>query len=128
MSEPNDTFNPFDPGGVFKSARDANMESWAKMMVQVVNTDAYSQTTAAALGTWLAASAPFLKALETSMARSLAACNLPSRADVVGLAERLTNIEMRLDDLDAKLDEMKRATPRAAAKAKARPNTEEGQS
>lgn len=31
--------------------------------------------------------------------------SLPSRTEVVSLAERLTNIEMRLDDMDAKLDE-----------------------
>jgi hypothetical protein len=30
--------------------------------------------------------------------------SMPSRADFVGLAERATNIEMRLDDMDAKLD------------------------
>jgi len=29
---------------------------------------------------------------------------MPSRVDFIGLAERLTNVEMRLDDLDAKLD------------------------
>jgi hypothetical protein len=127
MSDNNDPFNVFDPTGVFKSARDANMEAWAKMMVQVVNTDAYSQTTAAALGAWLATSGPFLKAVEASMAKSLAAYNMPSRADMTSLAERLTNIEMRLDDLDAKLDEMKQTAPRAA-KATARPNTEEGRS
>jgi len=31
--------------------------------------------------------------------------SLPSRTEVISLAERLTNIEMRLDDMDAKLDE-----------------------
>ena len=31
--------------------------------------------------------------------------SLPSRTEVVSLAERLTNIEIRLDDMDAKLDE-----------------------
>ena len=35
------------------------------------------------------------------MTQTLANLNLPSRDDVTRLAERLTNIEMRLDDLDA---------------------------
>jgi hypothetical protein len=39
---------------------------------------------------------------------------LPSRADVIRLAERLTNMEMKLDDLDAKLDELQRAEGKAA--------------
>jgi len=34
--------------------------------------------------------------------------SMPSRADFVSLAERATNIEMRLDDMDAKLDRIER--------------------
>src|SRR5262249_4120637 len=118
MSDNNDPFNIFDPAGGFKRARGANRGAPAKIMTQLVKPDAYAQTAAAALGAWLTTSAPFLKALETSMGRSLAAYNMPSRADVTALAERLTNIEMRLDDLDAKLDEMKRAAPRVTARGK----------
>ena len=45
--------------------------------------------------------------------------NMPTRPDVIGLAERLTNIEMRLDDLEAKLDEgLRPAKGRAGARAK----------
>jgi hypothetical protein len=40
---------------------------------------------------------------------------MPSRADVVSIAERMTNIEMRLDDLDAKLDTIQRSIMQAAA-------------
>ena len=40
---------------------------------------------------------------------------MPSRDDVTRLAERLTNVEMRLDDLDAKLDDILRAVRPAAA-------------
>ncbi len=40
---------------------------------------------------------------------------MPSRADVVSIAERMTNIEMRLDDLDAKLDDIQRLVVQAGA-------------
>lgn len=60
------------------------------------------------LDAWLTASGPFQKILEDSMAKTLAQLNLPSRDEVTRIAERLTNIEMRLDDLDAKLDEVLR--------------------
>jgi hypothetical protein len=40
---------------------------------------------------------------------------MPSRADFVSLAQRLTNIEMRLDDLDAKLDRFESANKEASS-------------
>ena len=39
-----------------------------------------------------------------AMSQTLANLNMASRDDITRLAERLTNIEVRLDDLDAKLD------------------------
>jgi hypothetical protein len=41
--------------------------------------------------------------------------NMPMRSDVTSLAERLTHIEMRLDDIEAKLDERPRPEPKAAS-------------
>ena len=38
------------------------------------------------------------------MLQVLEQLSLPSRQDIVALAERFTNLEMRLDDMDAKLD------------------------
>jgi hypothetical protein len=120
MSENNDTFNPFDPTGLFKGLREANMDAWSKMMIQLVHTDAYARATGAMLDAWLSSSVPFRKALEAAMAQVLAGLNMPTRADVTGLAERLTHIEMRLDDLEAKLEEGQRATRKPAGpKAKA---------
>ena len=57
---------------------------------------------------WLTGSAPLRRVFETTMTQVLVNCNLPTRADVTRLAERLTNIELRLDDLDAKLEEGRR--------------------
>ena len=105
MTQSNNEFSPFDPTGIFKEMRDSNMEAWAKMMVELVNTDAYAASTGAMLDAWLTTSGPFRKTLETSMAQALAQLNLPSRDDVTRIAERLTNIELRLDDLESMLDE-----------------------
>ncbi len=124
MSQPNDIPNVFDPTGLFKSMRDSGMESWSKMMVQLVNTDTYGEATGKLLDAWLANSAPFRKVLESALAQALANVQLPTRADVVRLAERLTNIEMRLDDLDAKVDESLRP-PRKAAGARGKSGPQE---
>jgi hypothetical protein len=126
MSQKSDYINPFDPTGMFKSMRDTGMDAWSKMMIQVVGSDAYAQTSGAMLDAWLTNSAPFRKAIETTMTQALTQLNMPTRSDVTGIAERLTNIELRLDDLAAKLDEGQRAMPKAAsAKPKIRPDSTE---
>jgi hypothetical protein len=115
MSQSNDTFNPFDPTGMLRGMRDTSMDAWSKMMIQLVNTDTYAQSTAAMLDAWLTGSTPFRKVLETTMTQVLINLNMPSRQDVIALAERLTNIEMRLDDLEAKLDKGRRPGRTASA-------------
>jgi hypothetical protein len=49
----------------------------------------------------LTMSAPFREALEKTMLQVLQQLSLPSRQDVLALAERFTNLELRLDDMDA---------------------------
>jgi hypothetical protein len=110
MSQIPETFNPFDPTGMFKSMRDANMDAWSKTMIQLVNSEAYAQATAVLLDAWLGNSSVFRKAVQASMTQALTGCNMPTRDDVTRLAERLTNIEVRLDNLEAKLDEGRRAS------------------
>jgi len=122
MSQKDETFNPFDPTGVFKDMRNATMDAWSKMMIQLVNTDAYAQAQGTMLDAWMTTSVPFRKALETVMTQVLASLNMPARADVISLAERLTNIEMRLDDLEAKLDERARGPSKAPAGPKTKPS------
>ena len=113
MSQTPETYNPFDPTGMFKALRDQNMDAWSKMMIQLVNTEAYAQATAVMLDAWLSGSGPFRKAVQASMTQALTSVNMPTRDDVTRLAERLTNIEVRLDNLEAKLDEGRRP-PRPA--------------
>jgi hypothetical protein len=123
MSQPSDPLNPFDPFGTLRSARDTYMESWSKAMLELVNSEGYAQATSRMLDSYLTMSIPVRKLLETSMTQVLAQLNMPTRADVISLAERMTNIEMRLDDLDARFDALERllrerpATPATAATA-----------
>ena len=73
-------------------------------MVEAVNTDQYAKATGQMLDSYLSASHPLREVLEKSMVHALQHLNMPSSTDVTALAERVTNIEMRLDDMDAKLD------------------------
>jgi hypothetical protein len=103
-----DKFDPFDPTGMMKSLRDASMDHWARVMTGVVNTETYAEASGEMLDAWLSGSAPFRKAIENAMLQALGNVKIPSSQDITRLAERLTNIEMRLDDMDAKLDELLR--------------------
>src|ERR1700690_608382 len=102
--EPSNDGKRFDPMEPWRGLRDVYMDAWAKTMVDMVNTEAYAQASGAMLDTNLTVSAPFREAVEKAMLKTLEQLAMPSRADFISIAERMTNIEMRLDDLDAKLD------------------------
>ena len=112
--EANKNNKPFDPMEPWRGMRDVYLDVWAKSMVDMVNSEAYSQATGAMLDTYLTMSAPFREAVEKAMLKTLEQLAMPTRADVISIAERMTNIEMRLDDLDAKIDALlARAVPAA---------------
>src|SRR6266568_8368063 len=117
MSKEPEMSNPPDPFEVlnamrdaslksWNAMRDASMESWSKMMIDLVNSEAYSQATGQWLDTYLTLSQPFQRIIDIMMTQVLAGLNMPMRTDMTSLAERLTNIETRLDDQDAKLDDI----------------------
>ncbi|KAA6463071.1 hypothetical protein DYQ86_06995 [Acidobacteria bacterium AB60] len=97
---------PFDPYESFRGMRDKYLDAMSKAMIDTVNTESYAQATGAMLDYCISASAPFREALEKSILQGLQQFSLPSRQEVAALAERFTNLEMRLDDLDAKLDRL----------------------
>lgn len=103
MSDPQ-AGNKSDPFEQWRGMRDAYMESWAKTMVEGVNSEAYAQTSGAMLDACLSSSSPFREAMEKAMLEGLKQLSMPSRSDVISLAERMTNVERRLDDLEIKLD------------------------
>ena len=108
MSQPNDIPNPFDPFSFWRTTQNASLEAWSKAMIELVNTEAYAEATGRILDSHLASSVPMRKVVEQAMAQILGQVNMPTRAEVLSIAERMTNIEMRLDDLDARFDEMQR--------------------
>lgn len=115
MSEKPETPNVFDPLGMMKQMRDTSMENWAKSMTEFVNSDSFTAVQAETLNAWLATSTPFRKLLEDTLRQSMQALQMPTSQDIVRLAERLTNIEMRLDDMDAKLDQCLESQHRSSA-------------
>jgi hypothetical protein len=130
MSEQQETPNPLDPFDTWTAMRDASLKSWtamrdanlealSKMLIDLVNSEAYSQATSQWLDAYLTLSQPFQRVIETTMTQVLTRLNMPVRTEVTSLAERLTNVEMRLDDLDAKLDDIQHAIKALAASNRA---------
>lgn len=105
MSQKNG-FDLNDPVGNLRKARDATLDAWAKAMIDLVNTETFARWVGATLDSYLIASAPLQTLIDTSMKTSLARLNMPSRDELTTLARRITNIEMRLDDLDVKVDQL----------------------
>ena len=95
---------PVDSYEAFRGVRDAYLDAMSKVMVKAVNTEEYAQATGTLLDNCLTMTAPVREALDKAMVVALEQLSLPSRQQVTTLAERFTNLEMRLDDLDAKLD------------------------
>jgi hypothetical protein len=112
---------PFDPMEPFREMRDVYLDAMAKAMVEAVNTEGYAQASGAMLENSLTVSAPFREAMEKSMLQVLQHLSLPSRQDFAVLADRFTNMEMRLDDMDAKLDRIEKQTQVAQRAAKDEP-------
>lgn len=95
---------PVDPFDAFRGMRDSYLDAVSKVMINAVNSEEYAHASGAMLNNSLMASAPFREAFDKAMAAALQKSSMPSRQEVVALAGRFTNIEMRLDDMEAKLD------------------------
>ena len=96
--------NSVDPFEAFRGMRDSYLDAMSKVMINAVNSEEYAQATGAMLNSSLVASAPFRESLDKATASALQQASMPSRQEVAALAGRFTNIEMRLDDMEAKLD------------------------
>jgi hypothetical protein len=113
----------YDPMSAFREMRDQYLDAWGKVMIETVNTDSYARATGAMLDSYLTASTPFREALEKVMLQALQQMSMPSRADFCSLAERATHIELKLDDMDARLERIEKliaGTRNTATKAPAR--------
>lgn len=112
---------PFDPVESFREVRDNYLDSWAKVMIDVINTDAYAKATGNMLETCLSMSAPFRTAVEKAMLQTLQQLSMPSRNDFISLAQRVSNVEIKLDDVDAKLDRIEKLLSKTATTQRPRP-------
>jgi hypothetical protein len=92
-----------------RGVRDSAMEDLAKVTLAWTSSDTFQTINAVVSKPALLTAAMVRKATESAMADVLARFNLPSREDVLALSQRLTRIEMTLDDLGDAMDQLRRA-------------------
>jgi hypothetical protein len=99
----------FDVAKLMRDARDGVLDSWAKLMLHLTSSHEYQRLQGALSKPALLGIALFRKTTESAMSEILAQLNMPSREEVLGVSQRLTHIEMVLDDLTASLDQLRRS-------------------
>ena len=99
----------FDVSKALRDARDAAMDAWAKATLRLTSSHEYQRLSGAISKPMLLATAFFRQTTEGVMSELLARFNMPSREEVLSLSQRLTRIEMALDDLGAGLDQLRRS-------------------
>ena len=106
MDKPPEDSNRYDPLGDLGPMGSAMPEMWSKAVTELAGSEPSAEASARAFDSYLTMTASAHKLLTQFMGQILGQLNLPTQGEVISLAERLTNIEMRLDDLDAQLGQM----------------------
>src|SRR5436305_8934879 len=94
----------FDVIETLRKARNQGMDAWAKAAIRFTGSEAHARTSSILSQPGLIAAALFRKSTGKAMAQLLAQLNMPSREEVLSLSQRLTHIELVLDDLGAALE------------------------
>ena len=79
-------------------------KTWASAAGEMVSSKSFADSMAQQLESTLSATQLMRRQMSEIMEQSLQQMSLPTRKEVLSVAERITNIEMRLDDMEAKLD------------------------
>ena len=95
-----------DPFAQMIQFYDSMSKSWASAMSDAVASKSFAESMSEQMEGNLEAMSLMRKQFGDSMEQYLQQMNLPTRKEVITLSERLTKLEMTLDDLDAKLDEI----------------------
>jgi hypothetical protein len=123
MSEAETATSQPDPMEKMRELRDTYLETWSKYLIETVNSESYAKASGAALNSYLNVAAPLKEPTEQALLRTLGQLQIPTSVDFAGLAGRITNIEMQLDNADAKLDRIEKLLTAMHSSTAAKPAT-----
>lgn len=95
-----------DPFAQMIQFYDSMSKSWASAMSDAVASKSFAESMSEQMESNLEAMSLLRRQFGDYMEQYLQQMNLPTRKEVITLSERLTKLEMTLDDLDSKLDEI----------------------
>jgi hypothetical protein len=107
MAETNKTS---DVTKLLRETRDGVMDAWAKFMLRLTSSHEYQRLQGTIMKPTLIGYALARKASEAVMGPFLSYLNMPTREEVISIAQRLTHVEIALDDLGAAIEQIRRAT------------------
>ena len=106
MSTENSEKAQVDPFANVVEFYDNWTKAWAKSMSEMVASprmaETMAQQTEGSLDFWSVVNKQVSEAMEQYLQRM----SLPTHGEIMSLAQQLTAVEMRLDDMEAKLDEV----------------------
>jgi hypothetical protein len=105
MSTENNEKPNLDPFAPVVQFSDLWMKSWADVLSQTVASQGFAESMGEHLEGFMEATKLMRQQVKVTMEQALEQANMPSREQVVGLAERVTHVEMVLDDVEVKVDE-----------------------
>jgi len=81
-------------------------KTWSGAASEMVSSKPFADSMAKQLESSLSAAQLMRRQMAQLMEQSLQQMSMPTRKEIVSIAERMTNIEMRLDDLEDKVDQV----------------------
>lgn len=95
-----------DPFGQMIQFYDTYAKSWSNVMSDAVASEGFANTMGQQMESSLDALTLWRRQMGEIFEQYLQQMSLPTQSQVVSLAERLTNVEMAIQDLDEKMDEL----------------------
>lgn len=95
-----------DPFQAWRKLLESQMESWSKSMAESMGSEAFAAALGRQMETFLSTHGQLQRRLFDVMEQYLKGLNLPSRTDVSRLAAQVGAVEAKVDDVDARTEEM----------------------
>jgi len=88
----------------WKQFLDQWIAAWSKVLEQAMGTENFAQAMGKQLEGFLNVSAPVKKAAEQQIESGLATMGLPSRTQVIGLAQQIAGLEDKIESVEDRID------------------------
>lgn len=94
------------PAEAWKRSMDRWLTAWSGFLEETMTQPDFAKAAGQMLNRTLDVQKPLRDSTETAMQRWLEAVNMPTRHDIIRLAEQVNEVNARLDDLGDRIDEI----------------------